>query len=169
MNRRNAYLSIMLGVAGGAAYLLMALTIQKWTLIAGVLISSDFTLREALIIWLTVAKSWHITSSGLERGLIVTGSGLAGLQMGLISYLLLTRRKFTQAGKAGTGMVLAGFASGCASCGSLLLGTVLGLTGSGVVLAYLPLAGLEFGILGLGILVWSTYMTWRKVRTPIAC
>ncbi|HQU09423.1 MAG TPA: hypothetical protein PLV25_05630, partial [Opitutales bacterium] len=58
---------------------------------------------------------------------------------------------------------------GCAACGSFLLTSLLSLFGASWLLSYLPLAGGEFGILGVILLAVSLYMTAKKIQNPAVC
>ena len=55
---------------------------------------------------------------------------------------------------------------GCAACGSFLLTSMLSFVGASGILAFLPLGGGEFGILGVILLGISLYMTAKKIQNP---
>lgn len=97
---------------------------------------------------------------------------LFGINVAMLTYFLKRRITDVRQTEIGTGFL--GIASGvlgmgCAACGSFLLTSVLSLFGVSGVLAYLPLAGGEFGILGVILLVVSIYMTAKKIQNPAVC
>ncbi len=97
---------------------------------------------------------------------------LFGMNVAMIVYFL--KRRIADARQAGVGTGFLGIASGvlgmgCAACGSFLLTSVLSLFGASWLLSYLPLAGGEFGILGVILLAISLYLTARKIQNPAVC
>ncbi len=97
---------------------------------------------------------------------------LFGINVAMIVYFL--KRRIADTKQAGVGTGFLGIASGvlgmgCAACGSFLLTSVLSLFGASWILSYLPLAGGEFGILGVILLAISLYLTARKIQNPAVC
>ncbi len=94
---------------------------------------------------------------------------LAGINAALIVELIRARQIFAgSATISASGIVAGALGIGCAACGSLILtalaGTVLG-TGA---LAFLPLGGGEFGIIGVALLGYSTYLLSKQI-TKTTC
>ncbi|MEK7094025.1 MAG: hypothetical protein AAB903_01645, partial [Patescibacteria group bacterium] len=58
---------------------------------------------------------------------------------------------------------------GCAACGSFLLTSGLSLVGASGILVFLPLAGAEFGILGVILISISIYLTAEQIQNPAIC
>lgn len=97
---------------------------------------------------------------------------LFGINIAMIIYFL--RRRIDDVRQAGLGTGLVGITSGilgmgCAACGSFLLTSILSLFGASWVLSYLPLAGEEFGILGVILLTTSIYLTAKQIENPLVC
>lgn len=97
---------------------------------------------------------------------------LFGVSVAMTVYFL--RRKISEVKQAGIATGFLGVASGvvgvgCAACGSFLLTNGLALIGASGVLAYLPLAGGEFGILGVILLSVSIYLTAKQIQNPAVC
>jgi len=97
---------------------------------------------------------------------------LFGMNIAMIIYFL--RRKIADARQAGISTGFLGIASGvlgigCAACGSFILMNILTFIGASWVLSYLPLAGAEFGILGVSLLAISIYLTSRQIQNPTVC
>jgi len=53
--------------------------------------------------------------------------------------------------------------------GTFVLSSVLALVGAGGILAYLPFNGVEFGFIGMGLLLYSAYAIIRKIQAPLVC
>lgn len=70
---------------------------------------------------------------------------------------------------SGIGMVLGLLEAGCASCGSVLLSSVLGIGVATSLLTLLPAQGKEFGVIAFIISSISVYITCRKIANPPVC
>jgi hypothetical protein len=97
---------------------------------------------------------------------------LFGINLAMIIYFL--RRRIADLEQSGIATGVFGIASGvvgmgCAACGSLLLTSILSLFGATWILSFLPLAGGEFGILGVILLAISIYMTAKRIQNPAVC
>jgi hypothetical protein len=97
---------------------------------------------------------------------------LFGMNVAMLVFFL--RRRIADVRQTGIGTGFIGIASGvlgigCAACGSFLLTSILSLFGVSGVLVYLPLAGGEFGILGVILLSVSIYLTAKKIQNPAVC
>lgn len=72
------------------------------------------------------------------------------------------------------GVSIAGLVSGflgigCVACGTFILSSMLALAGAGGILAYLPFGGEEFGIVGVGLLIYSLHTLSKKINEPNIC
>jgi hypothetical protein len=97
---------------------------------------------------------------------------LFGINVSMVVYFL--RRRVDEVKQAGLATGLFGITSGvvgmgCAACGSFLLTSMLSLVGASGILAFLPLNGGEFGIIGVILLGVSLYMTAKKIQDPAIC
>ena len=97
---------------------------------------------------------------------------LFGVNLAMTTYFL--RRKISEVRQSGVTTGFIGLASGvlgmgCAACGSLLLTSSLSLIGASGILAFLPLAGGEFGILGVILLSVSIYLIAKQIQNPTVC
>ena len=97
---------------------------------------------------------------------------LFGINVSMVVYFL--RRRVDEVKQAGVATGLFGITSGvvgmgCAACGSFLLTIMLSLVGASGILAFLPLNGGEFGILGVILLGVSLYMTAKKIQNTAVC
>ena len=70
----------------------------------------------------------------------------------------------------GLGGLISGFLGiGCAACGTFVFTTLLSLIGVGAVTTFLPLGGKEFGIIAVGLLLFSIYRIDKKISAPLVC
>lgn len=97
---------------------------------------------------------------------------LFGVNLTMTIYFL--RRKVGEARQNGVTTGFIGLASGvlgvgCAACGSLLLTSGLSIVGASGILAFLPLAGGEFGILGVILLLVSIHLIAKQIQNPAVC
>lgn len=97
---------------------------------------------------------------------------LFGVNLAMTIYFL--RRKVSEVRGSGVATGFIGLASGvlgmgCAACGSLLLTSGLSLVGASSILAFLPLAGGEFGILGVILLLVSIRLIAKQIQNPAVC
>ena len=99
---------------------------------------------------------------------------LFGMQVTLLTYYLIGIRNkttnLTSVGASGIGGLINGFLGiGCAACGTFLLSSILVLFGAGGLLAWLPFGGEEFGLIGVGLLVYANYLIIKKINAPSVC
>lgn len=97
---------------------------------------------------------------------------LFGVNLAMTIYFL--RRKVSEVRQSGVATGFIGLTSGvlgmgCAACGSLLLTSGLSLIGASGILAFLPLAGGEFGILGVILLLVSIHLIAKQIQNPAVC
>ena len=141
-------------------------------LIVSVVSSSDTSLSQKLGIPLSLLGSITTNFTSLSASYTIAIAVLFGVSVAMMVYFL--RRKINEVKQGGIATGFFGVASGvlgigCAACGSLLLTNGLALIGASGVLAYLPLAGGEFGILGVILLSVSIYLTAKKIQNPAVC
>ena len=93
---------------------------------------------------------------------------LFGINVSLIIYYVKNFRSRAVLGATGSGLgMLAGLLGvGCASCGALLLTPIIGTVAVGAIATALPLAGAEFALLGIIILLWSILTLGKKMHNP---
>ena len=95
-----------------------------------------------------------------------------GINVAMFVYYIKRRVTSVKASGAATGLggLISGmFGIGCAACGTLLLGPLLALIGAGGIIAFLPFGGQEFGVIGLGALGFSVFLTAKKIQDPLVC
>ena len=123
-----------------------------------------------------VGGSYHV----VEGLLVVVTAVLVGASTATLAYHL--REHVLRGGSASTsvggssgstaGVALGTLGAGCAACGPAILAGIVGVTGAtGIaalplqdVLVALPMDGLEFSVLAIGLLVLSTYWLAEGMR-----
>lgn len=143
---------------------------QNRELINGVFGSFDFisSLKILLLSFGSIISNNTIFSA---VGLTLTAF-LFSINITLFVYYI--RRKISLEKKAGAfkgifGFVLGLLGVGCASCGSIVLSSVLSLFGLGGLLTFLPLGGGEFLIVGIIFLLFSIYGILKRISSNTVC
>jgi hypothetical protein len=166
-----------------AAYLLIAFiasaimfTFAAWLpnirLIVSVIGSPYVSFSQKLGIPISLLGSITTNFTLLSASYTIAIAILFGINLAMIVFFL--RRKITEVRQSGITTGFVGIASGmfgvgCAACGSFLLTSGLSLVGASGILAFLPLAGAEFGILGVILLSISIYLTAKQIQNPNIC
>lgn len=95
-----------------------------------------------------------------------------GINVSLFVYYYKKFKQLKEFGGAKTsviGLLVGALGIGCASCGSLVLIGLLSAFGLSGLFDLLPFGGEEFSILGLILLIFSTYYLLKKIHQPITC
>lgn len=167
---RFSYLALA-GVLAAAAFL-FAVWFPNLELIGELFGTPDVPAATKLQIVLSLLGGIVTNFSPLSAGYTIAIAVLFGINAAMIVYLLKQKRA-TAAGQniaiGSGGMASGALGIGCAACGSLVLSTVLSSFGAASVLAFLPLQGEEFGILGVVLLLVSVAFMSRKIEAPISC
>ena len=104
--------------------------------------------------------------------LIITAI-LFGVNIGLLTYYI--RRRQVKNGNTTAhlanlgGIISAVLGIGCAACGSIVLTAILSLFGAGSLILLLPFNGVEFGVLGIILLCFSSYYLMKRINDPLVC
>jgi len=111
------------------------------------LFTASYTVLIALLFGVNVALLWYYVARAkrlarVDRSLTLTGIG------GFISGL---------------------FGIGCAACGTILLAGVFKLLGIAWIITYLPLHGAEFGLIGVALLLVTTFVLIKRIDDPLVC
>lgn len=148
------------------ATFLFAIWLPNLELLKEVLFSATFSFSSKVTILYT--SLWNIQSNfhGFGRTVLLLISILFGVNAAMvIFYLKKTFRVGREAGSGILGTIFGMLGVGCASCGSVIASALFGTALVGV----LPFRGLEFGVIGIGFLVFSIYLASRKIVMPNVC
>ena len=95
---------------------------------------------------------------------------LSGINISLLIFYLKNKaRALKIAGISGLGLAIGLLGIGCGACGSLILSSIFGLSFAVGFIGLLPLKGLEFGLLGIIILIISIYLITKKISSSGVC
>lgn len=118
--------------------------------------------RITLLLGSVQAIPLNTTGEGITFILII--SILTGINIALLTYFFRTRSQASGGSALGFAGMLSGILGiGCASCGSVLLSSVIGLSASWAVIGFLPLRGAEFSLLAIALLVYSIFSLSKKI------
>jgi len=155
---------------------LLAFSLSVWlrnvSLIVATFTSSLFSLSDRVLLLLRLLGSIVTTNTALTAILTIGMSLLFGVNMALLAYYFVQRRKLPAAKESATtigGLIAAVFGIGCSACGTLVLSAMLASVGAAGLLAFLPLGGGEFLILSIVLLAASIYWIAKSIQTSAVC
>jgi len=147
--------------------LILLLFLQNWGYYR-LLFSGLFKLREAIALTL---KSVMVFPGNFEEiNFIVLLTVLILLSVNVSFVLFTVRRRIKNSSKLGIVSLLIGYLGlGCASCGSVMLSFLLGVSATSSFLGILPYNGKEVGYISVALLLISIYLAARKIVNPLNC
>lgn len=149
-----------------------AVWLPNLKLISTVITSPSVGFIEAVSVIFGLFLSIGTNFTAISASYTILIAILFGINIALLTYYI-SKRKGTFQGKGsafGVGGLVSGvFGIGCAACGTFILTSLLALVGAGGVIAFLPLGGEEFGILGVALIGYATYWTAKKIEDPLVC
>lgn len=153
---------------------LMLIAFAAWLpnlhLITKIMTSSTMTLWQKTNVLTGLLGSLQTNFTLLSRSVTFISAGLAGIQVSLLVYYLTQTARATQSmGMSAVGVATSMLGVGCASCGSVVLTSLVGLGSATAVLGILPLRGQEFGFIGIVVLLFAISFTVKKIDQPFVC
>jgi len=146
--------------------------LPNFRLISEILVSSNATVVEKIDFLFSLFGSIQTNFSVASASYAILIALLFGVNIALLSYYVHDKR-VARAGSGaavGVGGLISGiFGIGCAACGTVLLTPLLAVFGASGFLVLLPLGGEEFGFIGIGLLLYSSYILLHKVNEPLTC
>jgi len=163
---------MLLALTVSLAVFALAVLLPNASLIGIIVSSPNILLSQKLGIPFSLLGSIITNFTILSAISTIAIATLFGINVAMVLYFL--RRKISEVKKIGITTGFLGVTSGiigigCAACGSLLLTSILSLFGASSILAFLPLAGGEFGILGVILLVISAHSIANQIQHPAIC
>ena len=139
-------------------------------LITKTMTSKTITLWQKTNLVTSLLGSLQTNFTPLSRTIMIVSATLTGIQSSLLVYYLRQSIRIQRE----MGVSLAGVATsllgvGCASCGSVVLTSLVGFGSATTVLGILPFRGREFGFLGIIILLIAISFTLKKINQPYVC
>ena len=139
-------------------------------LITKAMTSSTMTLWQKTNLVTSLLGSLQTNFTPLSRNLTILSAILTGIQASLLIYYV--RRSILiqrEVGASVAGMASSLLGVGCASCGSVVLTSIIGFSSATTLLGILPFRGQEFGFVGIAILLGAISFTLRKINQPLDC
>jgi len=162
----NPWYVIITSVAAFAVFTLLV-WLPNTELFIIVVLSSSVTFLEKLGIIFKFLSSLQTNFSAFSAASTIVISALFGMNLAMVVYLVRIRGGKLHAGGVAAGV--GGFAGGvigaiCISCGALILAPALSLAGVSGIIAFLPFAGQEFGIIGIIALLFSISLVSKNIK-----
>lgn len=162
------YALLSLGIAVGVVVAIIWL--PNVSLISSTVTSSSLTLVEKIRLLIALLGAFQTNFTLLSRLFMVTIAALTGVQVALLTfYIRQTAKLQKDIGVSFLGTIASLFGIGCLSCGSVLLTTLVGLSTTYELLRFLPFQGLEFSVIGIGILLFAMKQTIHRINQPGVC
>lgn len=168
--RRPTYLLLATGAA--ATVFAFAVWLPNLPLLVQVMGHAQIAVSDKLALPISLLGAIGTNFTPLSAVYTIAIAILFGMNIALGTYFV--RHRISIARQSGVATGALGLMSGvlgvgCAACGSLLLTSLLSLIGATWILSYLPLAGGEFGILGVLLLLMSLCAMAKRVQDPAVC
>lgn len=162
------YLTTALLIA--VTMIIFAAWLPNLHLITRAMTSSTMSIWEKTNLLTALLGSLETNFTPLSRTLTVISAILTGIQTSLlIFYLRQSARIQTEMGVSFAGVATSLLGVGCASCGSVVLTSLIGFGSAISVLRILPFRGQEFGFVGIAILLVAINYTIKKINQPFTC
>lgn len=169
--RRPVYIGITLVVS--VLTLTAMVVVPSYATLLAIFLSPVVSVISKIGFFFTLYGSLGTNYTVVAAVTVVAISGLFGVNAALLTCYIRRARGTTSLKAAGQatfgGTVAAVFGIGCAACGSAVVLVLLQLLGITWVISYLPLHGAEFGLFGVGLLLYTTYTLARRIDAPLVC
>lgn len=162
--------SWVITLAVTAAMLALTVALMNYSLLKFISASGVFDTEAKIRIFIASLGSFRTRISTPEQILTLATAFLVGVNASVLAHYFKRRIPLQKAMGMSTLGILGSFLGiGCASCGSVLLISLLGLSAAGGFIRLLPLRGMEFGIASILMLLFSLFVIARKLESPIVC
>ncbi|GEM_PF-190531 len=135
-----------------------------------IVISDTFSSSQKIGIISSMLGGIQTNFTPLSRAITFIVVFLFSINISLFTYFILRAAKLSkEAGISTGGFILGLIGVGCASCGSVILSSFLGVGATAGFIGILPLKGQEFGLLSIFLLSISIYFLSKKIQDPLVC
>ena len=161
---------VLLAVVFGFSVLVLAIWLPNFSFLRYVASSDAYTLFDKFNIFKESFGLLNTNFTPLNRVLTVLVALFAGINLSMLVYYVKNRISMAKsAGVSVFGTVTGLIGVGCASCGSVILSSVIGIGLSSRFISKFPLNGSEFSIVGIAIVLYAIYSLSKKINNPSAC
>lgn len=168
--KRKAAFYGLIGFLVASAVFFVEVWAINWRFLIDNIFSSTVTTATKWAVLASTGESFRDSFPLSSQVSIVILAFLAGIYGSLLVYYVRQHYKMNQAAGLGIiGSVLGSLGLGCGACGSVILSTILGGATTAMILNILPFKGVEFSILGAGILGMGIFFLVRQLRRPVVC
>lgn len=166
--RQPKYFAVAITVS--LAVIAFAAWLPNLHLITRTMTSSTMTLWQKTNLLVGLLGSLRTNFTPVSRLVTFVTAVFAGVQVSLLVFYVRQTAKLQQSmGMSAVGVATSMLGVGCASCGSVVLTSLIGFGATTAVLGFLPFRGQEFGFLGIGILLFAIHFTMKKINDPLVC
>jgi len=161
---------IIIAIITAFLLLLLAIWLPNLSFLKHVAVSDSYSFGNKAAIFWSYFGFLGTNFTPLTRTFTIVISLLSGINVAMLVFYLKNRIKLERSAGVGILGVITGLLGvGCASCGSVLLSSFIGLSASAAFTGFLPLRGAEFSIIGMLILLVSIYLIAKKIQNPLTC
>jgi len=165
---RPKYMAVTVAVA--LVMIAFAAWLPNLHLITKTMTSGSMTLWQKTNLLAALIGSLETNFTPFSRILTVIIASLSGIQVSLmVFYLRQSVRIQKEMGVSLAGLATSLLGVGCASCGSVLLTSLIGFGSATALIGLLPFKGQEFSFIGVGILSMAIYYTLKEINQPFVC
>lgn len=161
---------VFLSVTIFLAVIIFSIWLPNFHFIGHTMMTPDYTSSQKFGLLQASLGAFHTNFNLFSRLLDITIALMFAVDVSLLVYYL--KRKISLEKSVGTGIVgiiLGMIGVGCASCGSVILTSLLGLSTASSFISVLPMKGVEFGFLSIVLLGYSIYVLSRQIKDPLVC
>lgn len=163
-----SYLMLILIVA--LATFLFSIWLPNLSFVKEIITSQYFGVSEKISILFNSLRAFQTNFRPFGRVAMVIISLLFGLNISLLAFYLKRRIALQKVAGMSMGGMLAGLIGiGCASCGSVIIASIFGISAATAFIGLLPFGGQEFSVIGIIVLSLSNIYISKKIQEPLVC
>ncbi len=163
-----------LAVSVASTVAIAGVLIPHYQLIKQILASQTMFVSEKLVFVASILGSIETNFTVVSAIVLLITAVLFGINIAILLYYIKQARGGSRSvGLTGastfSGLVSGLFGIGCAACGSLIATSVLITFGASGLITLLPLRGVEFGFIGVLLILYSIWLLAKKINAPLVC
>ncbi len=161
---------VILSLVVFATVLLIVIWLPNLYFVSHTITTSEMALPQKINLLIASLGALDTNFTFESKYVTIIASFLAAINVSLLVYYFKKRIRLQKEAGGSIGGVLLGFLGvGCASCGSVVLSSVFGVTATAGFLGRFPFHGLEFAVLGIVFILLSIILLTKKIQEEIYC